>query len=192
MMTWPSRSSSEWWWVKCKGFFFLKPKDFFKTNFFSPVSWLEWTNHKCRRENCCIKKSIGTEEAETIANICWTQKIVAPLNQTQAALFRSTKCVMDKKKSPSVFPQHTLVYTQKASHPHCPSSPLLSDVHREAVEGEAWGHPVQAAVWGAAEQHQARCGVCDCSLWRALQEPKLHPATGDHPGRGQLYELWLT
>lgn len=73
-----------------------------------------------------------------------------------------------------------------------PSSFLSPDVHSEGTGEKAPGHPVQAAVWGAAEQHQTRCGVCDSSLRGAHEEPELLPTTRDDPGHGEFYELWLT
>lgn len=73
-----------------------------------------------------------------------------------------------------------------------PSSFLLPDLHSEGTGEKAPGHPVPAAVWGAAEQHQARCGVCDSSLRGAQEEPELLSVTRDHPARGEFHELWLT
>lgn len=69
--------------------------------------------------------------------------------------------------------------------------PPFPDVWCKATYAKASGHPVQAAVWGTAEQHQARCGVCDSSLWRASKKRVLFQAAGDHPACWELYEFWL-
>lgn len=106
MMTWQSRSSLEWWWVehKYRAFYFHLSAD--------------WSvaHRKLSRENR-FQKRHQNWKAQTVANICWSQKIFAPSKQTQASLLFSTKCVSTKTKIPFTFPTttHTRRYSESVS-----------------------------------------------------------------------------